>query len=57
MEEKKQYDDVKENAAFVAEGSMTREMFLDLQKAWTGRKTVFLCILILFSVIFNTPPH
>ena len=30
MEEKKQYDDVKENAAFVAEGSMTREMFLDL---------------------------
>ena len=52
MEEKKQYDDVKENAAFVAECSMTHEMFFDLQKAWTGRKTVFLCILILFSVIF-----
>lgn len=52
MEENRQYDEMKENAAFVAEGPMTREMFLDLQKAWTGRRISFLCIFILFACIF-----
>ncbi len=52
MEENKQYEEVKEKSAFVADGTWTQEMLLDLQKVWTGRRISYLCIFILFALIF-----
>lgn len=52
MEEKRQYEEIKEQSAFVAEGAQTLEMLLDLQKIWSGKRITYLCIFVLFAFIF-----